>query len=184
MITRKKAEELKEKAYKMLQKAGIVITEEEYKNMEVVDHGLNEPEKYGVQIIVYVNNERYCAKEMVLIPGQTVCEHKHPPISITNPGKQETFRCRYGEVYLYVPGIPAKKPKAKLPEDREKYFTVWNEIILKPGQQYTILPNTLHWFQAGKEGAIVSEFSSQSLDETDIFTDPDVKRITEIAEND
>jgi len=182
MITRKKVEELKEKSYQMLKEAGIVITEEEYKNMEAVDVGLGIPEIIGLQIVVYVNNERYCAKELIMLPGQICPEHKHPPISETNPGKQETFRCRWGEVYLYVPGEPTENPKAKLPEDRKKYFTVWHEIILKPGEQYTIPPNTLHWFQAGKDGAIVSEFSSQSIDETDIFTDPDIKRITEIVD--
>jgi len=35
----------------------------------------------------------------------------------------------------------------------------------------------LHWFQAGPEGAIISEFSTQSHDETDIFTDPDIIRV-------
>jgi len=183
MINRKKADELKKKAYQLLEKSKIVITEEEYKNMEIVDHGLSMPEVYGLQIVVYVNNERYCAKEMILLPGQICCEHKHPPLSKTNPGKQETFRCRFGEVYLHIPGEPTKNPKAKVPEEREKYFTVWNEIVLKPGQQYTIPPNTLHWFQSGPEGAIVSEFSSQSIDETDIFTDPDIKRITIIEDD-
>lgn len=38
----------------------------------------------------------------------------------------------------------------------------------------------LHWFQAGDEGAVVSEFSSTSRDEFDIFTDPRIKRMTEI----
>ena len=32
--------------------------------------------------------------------------------------------------------------------------------------------DTLHWFQAGDEGAIVSEFSTRSYDEFDIFTNP------------
>jgi D-lyxose ketol-isomerase len=27
--------------------------------------------------------------------------------------------------------------------------------MLQPGEQYTILPNTLHWFQAGDNGAII-----------------------------
>lgn len=182
MITRKKAEELKKKAKKLLDKAKIVITDEEYENMEVVDAGLGMPEIIGLQIVVYVNNDRYCAKELILLPWQICPEHRHPPISKTNPGKQETFRCRWGEVYLYVPGEPTENPKARLPQERKKYFTVWHEIILKPGQQYTLPPDTLHWFQAGKNGAIVSEFSSQSIDETDVFTDPDIKRITEIID--
>ncbi|WP_407669874.1 D-lyxose/D-mannose family sugar isomerase [Paenibacillus albus] len=48
---------------------------------------------------------------------------------------------------------------------------------LAPGEQYTIKPNTLHWFQAGADGAIVSEFSSVSHDESDIFTDPRIRRL-------
>lgn len=182
MITRKKAEELKRKSKELLDKAGIVITEEEYKNMEVVEAGLGIPDEIGVQIIVYVNNERYCAKELILLPRQTCPEHKHPPISEKNPGKQETFRCRWGEIYLYVPGEPTNQPKAIL-KSRKEYFTVWNEIILKPGDQYTIPPNTLHWFQAGDKGAIVSEFSSESIDELDLFTDPDIKRMPEIVDD-
>jgi D-lyxose ketol-isomerase len=59
---------------------------------------------------------------------------------------------------------------------------VFHELILDPGEQYTIPPNTLHWFQAGDQGAIVSEFSSISRDDIDIFTDPRIRRIPEIAD--
>ncbi|MCD6564110.1 MAG: D-lyxose/D-mannose family sugar isomerase [Thermoproteales archaeon] len=165
----------------MLKKACIAITQEEAENIEVTDFGLGDLYNYGLQIIVYVNNERYCAKELIMFPRQICPEHRHPPIG-NYPGKQETFRCRWGEVYLYVPGPATKSSKAKIPVDRKKYFTVWHEIVLRPGEQYTIPPNTLHWFQAGDEGAIVSEFSSMSIDEKDIFTDPDIKRIPEIIE--
>jgi len=165
----------------MLKKACIAITQEEAENIEVTDFGLEDLYTYGLQIIVYVNNERYCAKELIMFPRQICPEHRHPPVG-NYPGKQETFRCRWGEVYLYVPGPATKSPKAKIPVDRKKYFTVWHEIVLRPGEQYTIPPNTPHWFQAGDEGAIVSEFSSMSIDEKDIFTDPDIKRIPEIIE--
>ena len=87
-------------------------------------------------------------------------------------GKEETFRCRYGKVYLYVEGEGKDEIQAKKPEGMEEYFTCTNEIILNPGEQYTIMPNTLHWFQAGPEGAVVSEFSTKSCDECDIYTDP------------
>jgi D-lyxose ketol-isomerase len=92
----------------------------------------------------------------------------------------ETFRCRWGEVYLYVEGEPTPHPKAKPPAGRDKHYTVWHEIVLRPGDQYTIPPNTRHWFQAGDQGAVVSEFSSTSRDESDIFTDPDIERITKV----
>jgi D-lyxose ketol-isomerase len=59
---------------------------------------------------------------------------------------------------------------------------VFHEIALRPGEQYTIPPDTLHWFQAGPEGAVVSEFSSRSTDENDIFTNPEIRRET-VVEN-
>jgi D-lyxose ketol-isomerase len=100
---------------------------------------------------------------LVLFPRQTCPEHRHPPIDKRNPGKKETFRCRWGEVYLYVLGNETENPHAKPPK-RRKYFTIFHEILLRLGDQYTIPPNMLHWFQAGDKGAIVSEFSSKSID--------------------
>jgi len=77
-------------------------------------------------------------------------------------------------------GKPAAAPARRPPAGRERAYTVWQEIALNPGDQYTISPNTLHWFQAGDEGAVVSEFSTRSTDENDLFTDPDIQRITRI----
>lgn len=92
------------------------------------------------------------------------------------------FRCRWGEVYLHVPGKPTPRPKAIVPAKRKRYFTVWNEVVLKPGDQFTLLPNVLHWFQGGDKGAIVSEFSTRSRDETDVFTDPEIRRETIVSD--
>jgi len=77
-------------------------------------------------------------------------------------------------------GKPAAAPARRPPAGREHAYTVWQEIALNPGDQYTISPNTRHWFQAGGEGAVVSEFSTRSTDENDLFTDPDIQRITRI----
>jgi len=175
-MTREQYEQARLKTLYYLDKAGIVVTDEEKQNIEVVDFGLNELYSTGLEIITYVNTDRVCAKELVLFPGQTCAEHTHPPVE-GEPGKEETFRCRWGEVYLYVPGAKTPNPKATAPTGREKWYTVWHEIVLKPGEQYTLKPNTLHWFQAGKDGAIVSEFSTKSRDESDIFTDPEIARM-------
>lgn len=80
-------------------------------------------------------------------------------------GKMETFRCRWGQVYLYVEGSSKASPKATLPERSKAHYTVFSEVVLAPGEQFTIPPDTLHWFQAGNQGAVVSEFSSTSRDE-------------------
>lgn len=158
-----------------LDKARIVITPEEEANVEVTDLGLGDLEHSGLELVVYVNTERVCAKELILFPRQTCPEHRHPPIG-DEPGKEETFRCRWGQVFLYVPGEPTPNPKARPPRGREHTYTVHHEIVLNPGDQYTLPPNTLHWFQAGDEGAVVSEFSTRSRDESDIFTDPEIQR--------
>jgi len=164
-----------------LRKAGIVVTRQEVSTIEAADCGLGRFEEIGLGVLVYVNTERCCAKELVLWPGQTFPEHRHPPVSAANPGKEETFRCRWGLVYLHVPGPRTRRPKARPPRGREATFTVFREVVLKPGDQYTLAPNTPHWFQAGPEGAVVSEFSTTSLDALDVFTDREVRRITKIA---
>ncbi len=171
------AKELQERTSRILEKAGIALTDAERENIEIADFGLGDVENVGLELVVYENNDRYCAKELVLFPRQFCPEHRHPRLSESNPGKQETFRCRQGEVYLYVEGQSTPRPKARVPEKYRPYLTAWKEIVMKPGDQYTLPPNTLHWFQAGDEGAIVSEFSSTSSDETDYFTDPNIKRI-------
>lgn len=179
MIAEKEYSDAQRKALLYFQKAGIVVTEKERKNIEVADFGLGELAETGLELLVYVNTDRVCAKELVLFPHQTCPEHLHPPVG-NKTGKEETFRCRWGKVYLYVPGEKTPHPKAKPPKGKGDCYTVWHEIELNPGDQYTLLPGTLHWFQAGDEGAIVSEFSTKSVDEADVFTDPKIQRTTKL----
>ncbi len=180
MITRSQVQSAQERAAQMLAGAGIVITPTELRNIEVAELGLGELEKTGLELVVYVNTERYCAKELILFPHQTCPEHRHPALAGI-PGKMETFRCRWGLVRLYVAGEPTPIVQSRPPVGSEAYYTVFHEISLNPGEQYTIPPDTLHWFQAGDLGAIVSEFSSPSHDESDVFTDPRIRRIPEIT---
>ncbi len=168
------------RAAALLKKAHIAITPREEEEIEVSDFGLGDIDNVGLLVVVYENNDRYCAKEIVLLPRQICPEHRHPPVGGNEPGKQETFRCRWGEVFLYVPGEPTPKPLARIPERYKEYFTIWKEIVLRPGDQYTLPPDTLHWFQAGDEGAILSEFSSTSRDENDIWTDPRLQRLPKV----
>jgi D-lyxose ketol-isomerase len=170
---------LRQRTAQQLAQAGIVLTDAEAAHIEIADCGLGEIETLGLQLVVYVNTERCCAKELVMFPHQCFPEHQHPPVG-DDPGKEETFRCRQGEVYLYVEGEPTPHPKGTPPAHRAAHFSVWHEIILRPGEQYTLQPNIKHWFQAGPEGCIVSEFSTRSRDELDIFTDPDIRRIPTI----
>ncbi len=180
MIKRSQVRQYQQHAAAMLKAARIDIRADE--SIEIAEFGLNEFETTGLALVVYVNTDRYCGKELVLFPRQTCPEHKHPPVA-GDPGKMETFRCRWGEVYLYVEGAKSDRFHGIVPKGSESHYTVFHEIILGPGDQHTIPPDTLHWFQAGADGAIVTEFSSTSRDEADIFTDPRIKRIPEIEED-
>jgi D-lyxose ketol-isomerase len=182
MMKRSEVAKARQQATEMLAEAGIVVTPEESRDMEVIDLGLGEFEHTGLALVVYVNTDRYCAKELILLPRQTCPEHRHPAVA-GEAGKMETFRCRLGKVYLYCEGDPAPNPKAKVPTGSETYYTVFHEIELNPGEQYTIPSDTLHWFQGGEGGAVVSEFSSTSRDESDIFTDPRIERAPTIEED-
>lgn len=164
----------------MLRGAGIILSATEQQRIEIADFGLSDLEHTGLEIVVYENNDRYCAKELVMFPGQTCPEHWHPKVD-GKPGKMETFRCRWGEAYLYVPGQPTSRLKATPPKGREQWYRMNHEIVLKPGDQYTIRPGAPHWFQAGPMGAIVSEFSSTSRDDSDVFRDPAIQRTTKIS---
>lgn len=175
MLSRAHVEMARQQAAAMLRDNGVILTPEEEATIEIADFGLGELDRQGLQLVTYVNNERYCAKELVLFPHQTCPQHRHPPIN-GRPGKQETFRCRYGLVFLYVEGDASPHPTCLPPCGSREAYTVRHEIRLGPGEQYTILPDTWHWFQAGDDGAIVSEFSSTSTDEADIFLDPRVVR--------
>jgi D-lyxose ketol-isomerase len=161
----------------MVEAAGIAITPAERAEIEVVDFGLGDLAHLGLQLVVYVNTERVCAKELVLFPGQTCAEHRHPSFDGT-PGKEETFRVRTGVVYLHVEGGESTaEPKAHPVRAERGVYTATREIVLHPGEQFTVPPNTKHWFQGGPEGAVVSEFSTQSRDDLDIFTDPEIIRM-------
>jgi len=154
MIAREEHDAAQHYAVEQLAAAGIVLSAAERAGIEVADFGLGRLRELGLLVHVYVNTDRYCAKELVLFPRQVCPEHRHPPFDGT-PGKEETFRCRLGTVHLHIGR---------------------DELVLHPGEQHTIPPDTLHWFRAGAEGAVVSEFSTQSRDELDVFSDPRIVR--------
>ena len=163
------------------ERAHIALTPKEIQSIEVADFGLNDLEHTGLELITYVNTDRVCAKEMVLFPGQTCPQHRHPTVN-SRPGKEETFRCRWGVCHLFVYDEACKGPSPLTPKGYEQGFTAFRHIELHPGQQYTIYPGTLHWFTAGDEGAVISEFSTMSRDEYDVFTDPRIQRATLVTD--
>lgn len=179
MNTRQEFEERQKWTANQIREAGYPLTDEEAARIEVADFGLGEIDHFGIQLITYVNTERVCSKDIVMKPWQICPEHLHPNEG-TELGKEETFRCRKGLVYLYVQGSPTQSPSHRLRPEDEGRVSVFHEIVLNPGDQYTIMPNNLHWFQAGNEGCIVTEFSTRSTDGSDVFTDKAIVRAPKI----
>jgi len=107
-------------------------------------------------------------------PGSGIIEYRFPYI--------EDIENAMSTEYLYTDADPdARAEDISVPLPKTD-VTVFTETILEPGQQYTLMPGTLHWFIAGPEGAVISEFSTHSTDETDVFTDPRIVRNPEIED--
>lgn len=181
MLTRVAYAAAQRRAVELLRRTGVVLSDSELSSVAVADFGLSELEQSGGQILTLLDTDEIAAKLIALFPGQTLPEHRHPPLG-DYPGKAETLRCEWGEVYVYTPGSVTADPMGHPPAHRLQTYTVWHETVLTPGQQITLAPNTLHWFQAGLEGCVVWSFSSRAVDVEDVFTDPEVNRATVIAE--
>jgi D-lyxose ketol-isomerase len=180
MITREQQKTSQKRAAEMIQAAGIQFTDEEAKSIEVVDFGLSNLEKEGVQVLTLVQTERISIKVLVLFPNQTEPEHWHPPVR-DDPGKEETVRVILGTVYFYIPGENTFK-EGFIVDGKEDWYTMKNEIVMKPCDQIILQPGEKHWFQARDEGAVMYSFSTIARDALDQFTDPNIERITKIVD--
>ena len=164
----------------MIRNAGIQITADEEKSIEVVDFGLSNLDKEGVQVLTLVQSDRISIKVMVLFPNQTEPEHWHPPVG-DDPGKEETIRVISGTVYFYIPGEDTFN-QGFIVAGKDDRYTMRNETVMNPCDQITMQPGEKHWFQAGWEGAAMYSFSTIARDALDGFTDPNIERITKIVD--
>ena len=174
MLTREELGAARERAAAALAEAGIVLTSAERSAIEVADFGLSQPRRDRARVVVYVNTERVCAKELVLFPGQTCPEHRHPPAG-GSPGKEETFRCRRGAststpraIHRRTP--PVVRPIPRAARSRSGTRSSSAQVIS------TRFRRTRSTGSRRDEGAVVSEFSTTSTDELDVFTDPRIRR--------
>lgn len=178
MITRHEFAQAQKRAAAMLRKAGIVAADREIADMDVADFGLGRLHIEGAQIVTLAQTERIAARVIVLFPGQTLPEHRHPP-GKSDPGKEEVVRGIWGTVRVYADGQPSIAPGV-IPPGKDALYTVRHETILKPGEQMLLPPGDRHWFQAGKDGAVLYSFSTLLSDAIDEFTNPQVVRKTRI----
>ncbi len=180
MLARDDIAAAQRRAAALIRASAVHITEAEAEKIEVADFGLSRLEHEGAQILTMVGTDRIGVKVIVLFPSQTVPEHRHPPMG-HDPGKEETLRIVYGSARCYIPGEDTLH-EGFVPHGKEEVYTVRHELILAPGDQITLQPGTKHWFQAGTGGVVLYSFSTVARDVLDEFTDPDIKRITEIQD--
>lgn len=189
MITKKQQEQARVQANELFRKAGVYITPEEANRIDVVDFGLSNLESEGAEILTMVQTDRISVKLLALMPNQTEPEHWHPPVG-DDPGKEETVRHLWGDLRFYVgddspaAGLGSDGVSAGfIPEGKDQYYTCRKEIVMEPGQQLTAPPGDKHWFQAGPGGCVLFSFSTIARDVLDGFTDPNIDRVTKVAED-
>jgi len=180
MLTRAEYCEAKNRAAAMIRASGVHITRDEAEKVEVADFGLSQLEVEGAQMLTLVASARIGVKVVALFGGQTLPEHWHPPVD-DDPGKEETIRVISGTLRFYIPGDDNMR-EGSIPADKENVYTARHELVLKPGDQITLEPGTKHWFQAGEGGVVMYSFSSVARDVLDRFTDPEIKRTTEVQD--
>lgn len=178
MITKKELDEVCQRSIEMIEGAGIHLTETDKEKVTAADFGLSRLQKEGIQILTLFDTDRIAGKILVLLPYQTEPEHWHPSVG-DDIGKEEVIRALSGELYFYIPGEDNMK-KGFIVEGKDAYYTMRNEVDMKPGDQLILPAGTKHWFQAGPSGAVMYSFSTKVRDALDQFTDPNIERVTVI----
>ena len=181
MIPRSVYDAVCRESLELIDKSGVVITDAERSRIEVVDFGLGDLRREGVQIVTLFATDRVSAKILVMLPNQTEPEHWHPPVH-DDPGKEEHIRGLWGRCRFYIPGEDTISD-GFIVEGKDDVYTLRHEVIVERGDQLELPAGVPHWFQGGPEGAVFYSISTAVRDGLDGFTDPKVVRQTQIDEN-
>jgi D-lyxose ketol-isomerase len=128
--------------------------------------------------------DEFPAGTQYIVPSQSETRQLVSPVreGTLIPGKQEYFHILYGAGSLYLPGEATSHPAYPPPSSRAACITARREARLTPGVGCHLDANTAHSVVAGPDGLVLLEFSLTSRDPLDIYTDPAVRRITEIRD--
>lgn len=159
-----------EMGLELISKVDFPLTESDRAELGVNDFGLGDLRNEGFVFADLLRTDRVRMTLLVLLPHQTLPEHLHPTYD-DEPGKEETLRCLWGETRIYVPG-PPNNPDVLIPKGKEDWYTSRHEIVIRPGEQYSVQPNNAHWFQGGPEGAVNLALQNRVNEDHNIFTDP------------
>lgn len=187
MIYRSKEHALRRRAAEYLEGIGFPLTREELESIAVADFGLSHPEREGAQILTLFATDRISAKLIVLLPGQVLPEHWHPPVG-SDPGKEEIVRGFHGTVMYFGDGL-ADQAGGAIRDDHEVLKGKADQYVcryrtdLDPGVQIIIPPGRKHWLKGGPAGGCIISFSTCVRDILDQFTDQAIVRTTRIVED-
>jgi len=169
-MSKNNLDQLKTEYLDLLQKAGFHVTNTELSNLEINDFGLGNIRKEGFGFIDILRSKRIRITLLLLLPNQSLPQHMHPSYE-NEEGKEETLRVLFGETKVFIEG--ESDSAIIIPEGKEKYYTALNEIHLKAGGQYSVQPNTKHWFQACDKGSVNICFQNRVDELRNIFYDPE-----------
>lgn len=150
--------------------SGFPLTASDRARLEANDFGLGNLRVEGFVFTDLLLSPRVRVTLLVLLPGQTLPQHLHPPYQ-NEPGKEETLRVLYGQARVYVRGDPSG-PSPRIPAGKEAYYTARQGLALEVGEQFTVPPNTEHWFQASDQGAVCLAFQNRVDELKNRFYDP------------
>jgi D-lyxose ketol-isomerase len=151
------------------------VADDEYGTMAIIDFGLGDLRREGVQYIDILLSDALRITVLVLLPNQTLPQHVHPPYEGC-AGKEESVRVLYGEFRVYTRGADTVSV-GHVPRGKEPYYTARHEHVLQPVQSQTIAPGVPHWFQAGPAGAVTLGFYNRVDETRNVFADPAVTAI-------
>ena len=84
---------------------------------------------------------------------------------------KETIRILAGKTKVYIRG-KSSNPDMLVPAGKDPFYTARQEILLNPGEQYTVPPGIEHWFQGGPEGSVNICFQNRVDENQNRFWDP------------
>lgn len=161
----------KDQALDLITKSGFPLLDKEIESMKANDFGLGNFEKEGFFLVDLLRTDRVRTNLIILLPGQILPEHLHPSYD-NEQGKEETIRVLYGESSVFVEGKETN-PELKLPQGKSDFYTARHEVKLKTGEQYSVPPNTKHWFMGGPQGSVNMAVQNRVNEDRNVYYDPE-----------
>lgn len=149
---------------------------------DITDFGLGEFDKYGLILINLAEEPEYCEKLMFARKMQTTPLHTHQQ-------KKEDIICRHGRLALELwPAVPDECESGTAMRVRVngamREHAAGEILTLEAGERVTLTPGIYHAFWPETDDCIIGEVSTANDDAHDnFFTNPDVGRFPEIAED-